>query len=256
VWPIETRWALALSRAQVLALDQAERSAQQQNAQLARADLNRALRWNPYDWELRLERAWLDLAFANDRAVGLREAWETTRLNPLQPSIPLRFARHFATRNPEEAIAFLHAVNLQKPSTFRFVLDQAWEVQPDSAQLWELTPDRPDTLLTLAHFALAHRLSGVAVEALGRLRGKVDPLILAELYVQTPRPELAIQMLADSASSDAARLLLARAYLKAGDYSRSLEFSGKILQRTDFGPPSATSASAAVGLAQEALKRR
>jgi hypothetical protein len=73
-----------------------------------RQQLSRTLAWDPYDWELRLERAWLDLAFSTNSLRALAEAREVVRLNPLQPQIPLRFARHYlAAQRPDLTLLLL-----------------------------------------------------------------------------------------------------------------------------------------------------
>lgn len=165
-WPLDSERAIARARAEIAA-GSAEGYAK------ARAALDAALKWNPYDWELRLESAWLELAFSPDRPSALREAEGVRRLNPLQAKIPLRFAKTLAPADPRAAIEFLFRAPLRTEEEVRRGLEILWEIERNPARLWELTPATGEGFAALAEFARRKKLEGMAAEA--RARGGAAP---------------------------------------------------------------------------------
>ncbi|MEW6305543.1 MAG: O-antigen ligase family protein [Verrucomicrobiota bacterium] len=220
-WLVERQ--AALTRMEVRLLRDAPPETQREQAAAARAQLNRSIAWDPLNWELRLERAWLDLAFSSDRALGLAEAREVCRLNPRQPLIPLRFARHFAVRDPNAAWEFISQPVLTSGPRLREVLELAWTIRGDASALWSLVPDTPGAMLTFGEFAQSKRLTGLAAEAYRRAAGALPPAQMADRFLQIKRPELAVQAVPQPPASDADRLALARAWLQAGNPVKALD---------------------------------
>jgi hypothetical protein len=216
LWPWDAGRQLALTRAQVLRLGELDREAQPTAVTAIRQRLTAALRRDPLNWELRLDRAWLALAFAKDPATVADEAWEVVRLNPLQAEIPLRFARFFTTRDAALAWRFLEATPVRDAGDLREVLEAAWALRRDGASLWVLTPPTAEGLLTLGSFATDKNLRPLAVQAYQQLRGEVDPLLLAGRFLEAGRPDLANELASDVAPSPTQQLLLARASLAMG----------------------------------------
>ncbi len=168
LWPWSTERPIVLARAQVKRLQTlklADASTIRDEARRIRRQLHQAMTRDPFNWELRLERAWLDLAYWPEARRSLEEAWEVTRLNPLQPKIPLRFARHFRTRNPELAMKFVRTARLSTPEDIYEALRLAWEINHEPAQLWELVPPTRTGLDSLARFAADQQLMPLAAQA-------------------------------------------------------------------------------------------
>ena len=94
-----------------------------------RGQLNRAIAWDPLNWDLRLDRVVLDLDFSTNSTRTIAEVGELIRLNPLQSQIPIYLARHVAPRNPELAIEFLRALDLSDPRVLHDALSIAWQAE-------------------------------------------------------------------------------------------------------------------------------
>jgi O-antigen ligase len=167
LWPLDSKRALEAART---AIAQGELNDSAANYIKARTILNQTLAWRPYNWELRLERAWLDVAFGKDLEDSLAEARAAILSNPLQPKIPLRFAAMLARQHPAHALAFVRSAPTSKYEDVREALRIGWMVSGEAAILWELTPAAPEGLRALAQFAREQNLKTVAEQAEARLR--------------------------------------------------------------------------------------
>ena len=225
--------ALARAEADILAT----MNRQQQIARLPeiRRHLNAGLEWNPLDWELRLERAWLDLAFSTNLVQARHEAWETVRLNPLNAQIPLRFARHFIRRDPVTGAAFLKAAIQTDPSLLRTALEMAWQAERDPRLLWSLTPDTPEALLTLSDFAAQAGLADMAAQALAPLAGRINEVELAHKFLSLGRLEQALACLPKQLASSEARLLQIEIYIKLKKYQDAIHIAELVFRGSPFG---------------------
>jgi hypothetical protein len=199
-------------------------------AEPIREQFNRVLAGDPYDWELRLERAWFDLAFSTNAARALFEARQVVKLNPLQAQIPLRFARHYAWDDRETAWEFLRAGRPYPDKYFSEALDLAWQIRGDTASLWSLTPNRADSLWLLGNFAQDHKLFPLAARAYQLLSNRVDSLILAQKFLEIQRPDLTLALLGQSSSGPREKLLNAKAHLQMGNYSEAIRQAESIWQ--------------------------
>jgi hypothetical protein len=213
-WPWATHRQIALTRAEVELLSGEPLATQTARAETLRAQLSRTLTRDPINWELRLERTWLDLAFSTNTQRALAEARRTAQLNPLQPFVALRFARHWAKIDPGVAWEFLHSATYHEapygPDPLREALALAWQIQGDTAALWALTPDTPQGLLTLGDFALTKRLAPLAAQAFLQLTNRLDALTIAHKLLLAQRPDLAAALIPQPPTSRAERLLMAR----------------------------------------------
>lgn len=223
LWPWEVDRQIALSRLEVNRLTRHGSREIEALTRSLRAEFRRTLRWDPYNWNLRLEWAWLELAFGDDRGQAIREAQRVIDLNPTQPEIPLRFARHFAAADPLLAWRFLEQVPHDDPGWLRKRLEVAWEISGSTADLWSLTPDSVDGLLQLGEFALESELFPMAAQAIRLLEGRLDPVELADMYLRAQRPESAIRILQNEPRTPVVNLLLARAHYTRHHYETAIE---------------------------------
>jgi len=177
-WPWATHRQIALTRAEAELLAGESHTGQVLQAETLWAQLSRTLARNPFDWELHLERTWLDLAFSTNAARARAEARLTTQLNPLQPLLGLRFARHWARSDPEVAWEFLSSAAYHETpygsDPLGEALALAWQIRSDTDALWALTPDTPRGWITLGDFALAHDLRPLATQAFLRATNRHD----------------------------------------------------------------------------------
>jgi hypothetical protein len=177
-WPFGSGRALVRARldaARAARLPPADRTVR---AAGARAALDRSLALDPMNWELRMERVWLSLECGGGTALAIDQAREAVRLNPLQPRLPLAFARLFAARDPGAARDFVRAAAGAAAAdraggggvaVQREVLACAWDTQHDAGFLWSLTPATEEGLRALAEFAVGVGLDAVAAQARQRL---------------------------------------------------------------------------------------
>ena len=185
LWPWSVKRQIALARAEVqLHLDPSapEKEPSQAMAEKVRRQLDSAMELSPFDWELRLERAWHSLAFFPNAAFSREEAWEAVKLNPLQSQIPLSFARHFAKTEPELALKFLAAAPFSSEKPHREALALAWEMTGDTSALWALTPETTPALQTLGNFAAEQRLARLAAQVARQLTNRVVAPKLAKKF--------------------------------------------------------------------------
>jgi O-antigen ligase len=228
LWPWDAKRHIALTRAQAELMRQSEGSDHARQAEQFHQRLSRAVRWDPYNWPLRLERAWFDLAFSTNTVRAQAQAWEVTKLNPLQPLIPLSFARYFANRHPAIAREFLRQANPPSNPHLHQVFGLSWQMDRQTAMLWSLTPDTVQGLMTLGQFALEQKLYGLAAQAFEQLTNRVDTLVVADKLLQARRPDLVLTTIAPSADTPEAKLLLAKAHYQLGEYSHTVRLAESI----------------------------
>ena len=195
LWPFAADRQIALSRLQVAALEGPQKLMETPAPEEIRDSFHRALRVDPMNWGLRLEGAWVELAFAEDRELALAEAEKVVRLNRLQPQIPLRFARYFAYIDQSIALGFLRRVPHDIPRYFEDSLEIVWDMTSSATDLWEMTPDEPENLLILGQFAIQHNLAPMAASAFRLLEGRRDPIALADLFLKADAPGDALRVL-------------------------------------------------------------
>ncbi|MEW6160241.1 MAG: O-antigen ligase family protein, partial [Verrucomicrobiota bacterium] len=222
LWPWAVSRQIGLTRLRVQHLNALPRSEASRLAQRTRSELQSALARDPYHWELRLERAWFDLAFGNDQNRAVAEAREVMRLNPLQVQIPLRFARHFRDENPVLAWEFLSKAPVEPGMTLRETLFLAWDLTKDASKLWDLTPNSPGALKTLGEVALELKLYPLAVQAYDSVRDQFEPEMLAEIYLRAQRPDLALSVLEEAGMGFRVRRLRAEALRQSGKIAAAM----------------------------------
>lgn len=215
LWPWEIKRHIVLARAQVGLMRAEPLEQQRARADGIREKLNHALTLDPYHWELRLERAWLDIAYSLNAQRAQREALETVRLNPLQTALPARFAAHYAVVDPPFALELLRGIPLRHVKNPAELYEVAWSLDNDTALLWTLTPDTEEGLLRLGDFALSKNLFALAGTVYERLKGRVAAELLADRFLQARQPAQVLKLWNAANATPQQRLYLARAYLQA-----------------------------------------
>ena len=183
-------------------------------------------RYDPLDWELRYEMAWLALFFQPDPESGISEALKACRANPIQHRIPLAFARHFREDRPETAFQFLKLVP-QGVGT-KQSLNLALEAEFEPMWLWQITPSNDPGMWELASAALSHGKPQLAKQAISRLHIPPQPLKLASFYLQHQASDEVTQLLLENTPNIFEKLLLAEAWLNLSNYRKSIELSSAI----------------------------
>lgn len=227
-WPWASERRVAWLRAQVLALQNEPRAEQIRQAALVRQRMLEALRLDPYQWELRLELAWFDLAFGGSPAVGLDEAWLVMRLNPLQPKLGLRFARHFAAREPPLALEFLRAAPLEQPDDLRAALEIAWQADGQPATLWSLTLDEPRALLVLADFALHRGLRALARQACLQITNRMQGVDVATRLLRAGEVAAATNALGREVNTPEGQWLVLQALMASQQYAEAYRLAERL----------------------------
>ncbi len=228
LWPWATERRIAWARAQASLIARASRDQQARLAESVRGELNSALARDPYQWELRLHRAWFDLTFSTNRIRAVAEAHEAARLNPLQPLIPLGFARQLAARDPDLAWEFLRATDLSSGRHLRDALDLAWQTRGDTVSLRVLTPDTVAGWLALGDFALEKGFAPLAAQSFQRLTNRVESVKLAGKLIEARRPDLAISVLPQPPVTPAAKLMTARAHYETKAYTKAISYAESV----------------------------
>lgn len=236
LWPIATGREIGRLRAEGkrLAATPAQDWAGQLPAILGRGERSRVL--DPLHWELHWERLWLRLAYgpadAAQRAQVRQEAEYVMRLNPRQPWIPLRLARHFMSRDPDYTRTLLARAPLESPAVLRATLEIAWELERQAGVLWRYVPDQPWALEVLAEYALTVELPRMAAEAYRRLYAHVpDRLKLAGRLLRCGEPQAALRELADQVEPGPVRWMLeARAHAALGEWTSARRALERLLQ--------------------------
>ena len=218
LWPFDMSHQLARLRAQAASLQLLQGSARGAASKKILQEFDQILARDPFNWEIRLERAWFLLAFFPENPRGREEAWQTLKLNPLQPLIPLGFAEYFAPTDRALALAFVRAAAASTPEAWHRALKLTWQITADSSQLWPVVPATPEGLAVLGDFALEQKLLPMAVAIFQRLENVVPRETLAEKYLQAGRSDLAIGILQNRPLTPSGKLVLSRAFFAAGQY--------------------------------------
>lgn len=197
-------WPWAVDRQGVLTrhrIRSIQSSAEPDRASLAasaRREVNRVLARDPFDWRLRLERSWLDLAFGTERSRAIEEAWDVVRLNPLQPAIPIEFAAFVVEFDRAEAWRFLSAGSPGSRRDLTRMLEIGWVAcRQQPGDLWSLVPAGDTNLETLGDFALSRELRPLAATAFRAVSAAADPVRVARRLNDAGRPDLALERLDD-----------------------------------------------------------
>lgn len=230
LWPLNTERANLWLRLQVASWRDDVNALP--NAEDTRVLFTKYLRLDPLNWELRLERAWLDIAFIKDRQAAVKEATLATGLNPKQALIPLKFAAALADRDPEKAWEFLLLADVTQPRLFKERLEIAWQIRQNATELWSLIPATDDGYKALAEFALSKKLPTLAVKAYDKMLLPPAGAQRAEKFMNAGRLDLALQALPEKPATPQERLALAKIYHQAGDAPRSLSLLEPLLQGT------------------------
>ncbi len=233
VWPWNSHHQLTHARLQIKTLAAEPPEARRSKAPAIRSDLQSALQADPYNWELRFERAWLDLQFSTNQPLALYEIREVMRLNPLQPQIPIAFASHFASRDPERAFELLQQAHLATPRDLRDALNVALSLPIERARLWSLVPADVQSITTLGDLARDKGLHALAEEAYRRLRGQVNEAELAKKLRQLQHSAPAPSQPPVKASTTDESLLAARVAFAAGKFDLAIHHAEAVWGRAD-----------------------
>ncbi len=236
LWPLNVERANLWLRVQVLGLRDQKQNEAVVEAAAIRTRLTSYLRADPLNWELRLERAWLDIAFLKNRQTALHEAVAVTGLNPKQAMIPLRFAAVLANRDPEKAWDFLLAADVTQERLLQERLEIAWQIRPEATELWSLVPATESGYLALAEFAFKKNLPQLALKAYEKMRLPPPVVERAEKLVRAKRPDLALQVLPENPGTVPERIALAKVHGQLGDAPRCLRLLEPLFQTGDPKP--------------------
>jgi hypothetical protein len=180
-------------------------------------ELERAIRLDPLNWQLRYQA--FPLRAAESPSDARNEARRIVRLNPLQPALPLFFARYFAKRDREAALEFMR-VAAAFPENLNPVLSLAWSLEPGAALLWQVIPNTDAALQNLGNFALTKGLPAMAVAAFERISIRVDPGTRAENFLNAQNPDLALNLLPGQSLRE--NYLRSRAYVLLGKFGEAI----------------------------------
>lgn len=230
LWPLNTERANLWLRLRVEQLRGKPIAKALPEAEAIRLGFSRYMGMDPLNWELRLERAWLDLAFSKDRQIAVREAVIAAGLNPKQAMIPLQFAATLANRDPEKAWEFLLAADVSQPRLLKERLEIAWQIRQNATELWSVVPASDDGYKALAEFALSKKLPALAVRAYDKMRLPPSGVERAERFMMAGRIDLALQALPEKPVTSQERIALAKVYRQAGDAPRSLSLLEPLIQ--------------------------
>lgn len=230
LWPLNLERANLWLRLNVAELQRQPRAEAADGAEQMRKQFTGYLAGDPLNWELRLERAWLDLAFMKDRQAALQEPMRVTGLNPKQALIPLRFAGVLADRDPEKAWDFLLAADVTQERLLQERLEIAWQIRPDATQLWPLVPATDNGYRALAEFAFGKKLPLLARSAYEKMRLPPPAAERAEKFLLVHRPDLALQVLPEIPGTTQERLMLAKVHGQLGDAPRCLRLLEPLFQ--------------------------
>ena len=231
LWPWNVERQIVWIRAQAEGLRKEPRADWPRLSADILAQARRYQRYDPLDWELRYEMAWLALFFQPDPERGISEALKACRANPMQHRIPLAFARHFRDDRPETAFQFLKLV---PPGVgTKHSLDLALEAEFDPMWLWQITPSNDPGMWELASAALSHGKPRLAKQAISRLHSPPQPLKLASFYLQHQASDEVTQLLLENTPNSLEKLLLAEAWINLSNYRKSIELSSAIWRTTD-----------------------
>lgn len=232
LWPLNLERANLWLRLSVADLQRKPRAQALEEAEPMRKQFTAYLGGDPLNWELRLERAWLDIAFMKDRRKALQEASMVTGLNPKQALISLRFAAVLADRDPEKAWDFLLAADVTQERLMQERLEIAWQIRPDATQLWQLVPATDNGYRALAEFAFGKKLPLLALSAYEKMRLPPSVVERAEKFLLVRRPDLALRVLPEMPGTTQERIMLAKVHGQLGDAPRCLRLLEPLFQGT------------------------
>jgi hypothetical protein len=248
LWPLNTERANYWLRLKVNQMAREPRKEAVEHAKTLRAEFSRYIALDPLSWELRLERAWLDIAFATDRAQSLTEARAATGLNPKQAQIPLRFAAALVNRDPEQAWEFLRAADVTQERFLLERLEIAWRLRNDTSELWSLVPATDNGYRALAEFGFNHQFPLLAKQALDRMRLAPPAAQIGRRFLDLNRPDLAATFMPAQPENPAERIVMAKIALAEGDAPRALRLIEPVLlhskRQSEFAVAGRTGASA------------
>lgn len=231
LWPLNTERANYWLRLKVAELSREPRKQAIEKARTLRQEFTRHIALDPYNWELRLERAWLDLAFSAGRQQSLAEARAATGLNPKQAQIPLKFAGALANSDPESAWEFLRMADVTQERLLYERLEIAWILKQDTSELWPLVPATDGGYQAMAEFGFRHKLPNLAKTALEKMRSKPGISLIARQFLQIKRPDLAMAFMPAQPNTNEERLTVARLELALGNGPRALGLAEAVLQQ-------------------------
>lgn len=243
-WPWDSARPVFLLRAEAAMLGGLPAPAQEIQIGQAKAELQAALHRDPLNWNLRLERAWFDLAYSSNSARGRMEALEVVRLNPRQSKIPLHFARHFAQRDPATALQFLKAIPPAANTDLDETLLLDWKIENQTAPLWTLVPETPRGMMALGDFALTQNLVPLALQAYQRSKPPLAPLWVAEKLLAAGHPDRAIEFL-PAPRSLRAEALASRAWFDLKNFPAAIRSAESIIAQARGGKELARSSPVA-----------
>ena len=182
--------------------------------------LGQAISRDPYNWQLRVERARLDAVWGDARTAR-SEVLQAMKLNPRQQRIPLEFARYFARRDRAVALELLRSIPPEENRRLAETMSIAWGIEEDTGVLWSLCPSTPQGFKTLSDVALGLRLYPLAAQAALRLqeKGEVDRESLAARLLDSQRPDLVLALIPTNAPGARWHLLRARAEWARKNYA-------------------------------------
>jgi hypothetical protein len=195
------------------------------------AFFRQTLEMDPYNWQLRLERARFDITFDPDPFRGRREAVETVRINPLYARLSLEFADLYATRDPDLSYEMLRDTPIADPEDLDRAYAICWKGAGDASRLWSLTPSTVAGWKALGDFALDHELPLLAVDAFARLEGKLPPAEIGERFLKAGRPDLAVKVIGDKPEFPRESFLLCQADRALGNWEAAIK-AGEVIWRS------------------------
>lgn len=231
LWPLNTERANYWLRLKVGQLSTESRKQGVEKAKALRAEFSERIALDPLSWELRLERAWLDLAFATNRTQSLVEARAAVGLNPKQPQIPLKFAAALANRDPEEAWEFLRVADVTQERLLLERLEIAWQLKEDTSELWALIPATDNGCRAMVEFAFRRKLPTLAKVAIERMRIPPPAAETGQRFLQANRPDLAAAFMPAQPTTAPERIVMAKIALAQGNAPRALGLVEPVLQQ-------------------------
>ncbi len=231
LWPLNTERANYWLRLRVGQLSAEPRKQGIEKAKGLREEFTRHIALDPLNWELRLERAWLDLAFATNRNQSLAEARVAVGLNPKQPQIPLKFAAALANRDPENAWEFLRVADVTQERFLLERLEIAWQLKEDTSELWPLIPATDNGCKAMAEFGFRHKLPTLAKAAIERMRVQPPAAETGQRFLSVNRPDLAAAFMPAQPANVTERIVMAKIALAQGNAPRALGLVEPVLQQ-------------------------
>ncbi len=231
LWPWSTEKQLAVARAQIMSMGSLTLLEQRGEIVPLMKSYEKSLQYDPLNWELRLEHAWMSLIFDGPtrRSIGLAKA--ACKVNPKQPKIPLGFARHLKPIAPDEALEFLKLVPFG--SATQECLNLAVEMDLDPAILWTLVPATTEGLFLLGEVGFSRGLNELGTQAFKKLGERLPRSELCKRFLAVRQPSFVIPLLHSAQRTTEESILLAKAYLDLSEFAASLEVSRPVWAGAD-----------------------